>query len=56
MKIEIKSWIAGDVLFSHYAENNTMRLTVEAAVSAGANLSGAYLAGADLSGAYLAGA
>ena len=58
--IEIKN-INGVVLFSHTAEDNTITLTVEAAVSCGvslakANLAGAYLAGADLSCADLEGA
>ena len=59
MKIEIKCRFSGSVLFSHETEDNTMRLTLEAAVSAranldGANLDGAYLARANLDGAYLA--
>jgi hypothetical protein len=54
MKIEIKCRFSGSVLFSHEAENNTMRLTLEAAVSARANLAGAYLARANLDGANLA--
>ena len=58
--IEIKN-IYGDVLFSHTAENNSITLTVEAAVSCGvslskANLAGACLAWADLDGADLEGA
>ena len=66
MKIEIKCRFSESVLFSHEAENNSMKLTLEAAVSArtnlaGANLADAYLdgtnlAGANLAGAYLAGA
>jgi len=66
MKIEIKCRFTGNVLFTHEAEENTLRLTLEAAVSARANLAranlaGAYLAranlaGADLDGANLAGA
>ncbi len=67
MKIEIKCRFSGSVIFSHEAENNnTLRLTLEAATKAGvylaganlecANLEGAYLAGADLAGANLAGA
>ena len=55
--IEIKN-INGVVLFSHTAEDNTITLTVEAAVSCGvslakANLVGACLEGADLEGANL---
>ena len=58
--IEIKN-INGVVLFSHTAEDNTITLTVEAAVSCGvslanANLAGTCLAVADLAGADLAGA
>ena len=58
--IEIKN-IYGDVIFKHEAENNTITLTVEAAVSYGvslakANLAGACLAVADLEGADLEGA
>ena len=58
--IEIKN-IYGVVLISHTAEDNTITLTVEAAVSCGvslakANLVGACLAGADLEGADLEGA
>ena len=58
--IEIKD-VNGFVLFSHTAEDNTITLTVEAAVSCGvslanANLAGACLAVADLTGADLKGA
>ena len=58
--IEIKN-INGFVLFSHTAEDNTITLTVEAAVSCGvslakANLVGACLEGANLEGANLEGA
>jgi hypothetical protein len=42
------------VLFTHEVEGNTLRLTLEAAVSAGAYLAGAYLAHANLTGANLA--
>ena len=59
MKIQITARFTGSVLFEHEAENNTMKLTLEAAISAranlaGANLDGAYLAGANLAGANLA--
>ena len=59
-KIKIKN-INGFVLFSHTTEDNTITLTVEAAVSCGvslakANLVGACLAVADLTGADLTGA
>ena len=53
MKIEIKSWISGSVLFSHEAEENSLRITLESAVTARANLAGAYLAGANLAGEVL---
>ncbi len=56
MKIEIKCRFSGSVLFSHEAEDNSMKLTLEAAVSARANLAGAYLDGANLDGANLDGA
>ncbi len=56
MKIEIKCRFSGSVLFYHDVENNTIKLTVEASVKAGAYLTGADLAGADLAGAYLTGA
>src|SRR5574337_1066339 len=69
--IEITCRFSGKVLFSHDAENNSVRLALEVAIKAGAdlaganlagaylaraNLAGADLAGADLAGAYLAGA
>ena len=54
MKIQITARLTGLVLFEHEAENNTMKLTLEAAISARANLAGANLAGAYLAGAYLA--
>ena len=53
--IEIKN-IYGFVLFSHTSEDNTITLTVEAAVSCGVSLANANLAWADLTGADLAGA
>jgi len=54
MKIQIIAKFTGAVIFEHEAEENTIRLTVEAAVKAGANLDRAYLAGANLDGANLA--
>jgi uncharacterized protein YjbI with pentapeptide repeats len=54
MKIEIKSRFNGSVLFS--LETKSLKLCVEAAVKARANLYGADLSGADLSGADLSGA
>ena len=56
MKIQITARFTGLVLFEHEAENNTMKLTLEAAISARANLAGAYLDGANLARANLAGA
>ena len=56
MKIEIKCRFSGSVLFSHECDGNTIKITVEAAAKAGANLTHANLAGAYLAGAYLAGA
>ena len=56
VKIEIKSWFSGDVLFEYESDNATMKKAVEAAVDDNANLSGADLSGADLSGADLSGA
>ena len=56
MKVEIKSrWLAA-VIFSFEAENNSIRLTLEAAVRYGADLYGADLYDADLYGADLRGA
>ena len=56
MKIEIKSRLTGKVLFAHEAEENSVKITLKAALSAGANLRGANLRGADLCGANLCGA
>ena len=56
MKIEIKCRFSGSILFSHEAEDNSTKLTLEAAASAGANLYGANLYGANLDGANLYGA
>ena len=53
VKIEIKSWFSGDVLFEYESDNATMKKAVEAAVDDNANLSGANLRDADLSGANL---
>jgi uncharacterized protein YjbI with pentapeptide repeats len=54
MTFEIKNRFSGKVLFS--AGVSSMKLCVEAAVEARANLTGADLAGANLAGANLAGA
>ncbi len=51
MKIDIKCCFSHRVLFSHTAEANTIKATVEAAVSARANLADANLARANLAGA-----
>ena len=56
VKIEIKSWFSGDVLFEYESDNATMKKAVEAAVDDNANLRDANLSGADLSGANLSGA
>jgi len=66
VKIEIKHGLTASVLFSHEAENNTIKITLEAGVKIkanlgcadlrGANLGGANLGGADLGGANLVGA
>ena len=54
-EIQIKN-IDGVVLFSHTAENNSVKLTVEEAVKKNVNLNRANLEGADLNGADLKGA
>ncbi len=54
MRIEIKSRFDASVLFAHEAEGNTLKITVEAAVKARANLACANLVGANLVGANLA--
>ncbi len=56
MKIEIKSCFTGNVLFSHEAEENSVKTTLLAAIEAKANLYGANLRGANLRGADLYGA
>jgi len=61
IKIEIKHWITGSVLFEYESEGNTILETLKKAVSekkdlTWADLRGAYLRGADLTGAYLRGA
>jgi len=48
MKIEIKKWTNDEVLFSLDIENNSIKLTVEAAVKAGVSLSYANLYSANL--------
>jgi uncharacterized protein YjbI with pentapeptide repeats len=56
MKIEIKSRFTGEVLFSHEAEENSVKITLLAAIEAEANLREANLREADLRGANLYGA
>ena len=56
MRIEIKSRFDARILFAHEAEGNTLKITVEAAVKARANLADANLADANLAGVNLAGA
>jgi hypothetical protein len=61
IKIEIKSWLTGSVLFEYEKECNTIKDTLVEAVKNGANLefanlSRAYLKGTDLRGANLEGA
>ena len=56
IKIEIKSYLTGSVLFEYEKENNTLKDTLIEAVRRGANLYGADLYGADLYGADLRGA
>jgi hypothetical protein len=58
VKIQIKHYFTGSVLFEYECEDNTISKTVQEAVSkradlSGADLSGAYLSGANLSGANL---
>jgi len=54
VQFQIKKWLSGKVIFEQDADS--LRLVVEAAVAAQADLTGAYLKGADLTGAYLTGA
>ena len=56
MKIEIKCRFTGSVIFEHDAKDNSIKLSVIAAVEKKVSLRGAYLRGADLRGAYLSGA
>ena len=53
MKIEIKSRFSLEVLFSHECEDNSVAITLVAAINAKANLYGADLRSADLYGADL---
>ena len=56
VKIEIKSWFSGDVLFEYESDNATMKKAVEAAVDDNADLRDASLRDADLRDADLSGA
>jgi len=56
MLIQIKSRFNSSVLFDHTCENNTLKITLEAAVKIGARLVGANLDGAILDRARLVGA
>ena len=56
VKIQIKHWLNGSVLFEHESVDNTIATTLEEAFKSGANLSGANLRSADLSGADLSSA
>lgn len=56
MKIEIKSWITGEVLFSHEQEDNTTAITLAASVKAGIKLVGADLSNSDFSKVEIRGA
>jgi hypothetical protein len=54
MRIEIKSWLSGGILFE--GEFGSLKVALEAAVKSRANLDGANLDGANLTGANLDGA
>jgi hypothetical protein len=56
MKIEIKNRYSNNVLFAHEAEENSLSITLLAALKAGADLRGADLRGANLRGVNLYGA
>lgn len=56
IKIEIKNWWTGNILFEYLSENNTIKKTVAEATKSGADLIDAYLRGAYLIDAYLRGA
>ena len=47
IKIEVKSFMTGSVLFEYETENNTIKKTLEEARLRGADLRGAYLRGAE---------
>jgi hypothetical protein len=56
IKIEIKHWMTGSILFEFEKENNTIKDTLIEATNKSADLRGADLRGADLRGADLYGA
>src|SRR3990167_3281723 len=56
IKIQIVSWLNGSVLFEYESNDNTIKQTLEKAVSKNDNLGGANLRNADLWGADLRGA
>ena len=53
MKVEIKHWITGAVLFAHSADVNGIEIALRAAINADANLRDANLRDANLCGANL---
>lgn len=56
MKLSILSRFNASLLFEYESEENSLKITLQAAVKSGANLYGANLDGADLRGADLRGA
>ena len=56
MKLSILSRFNASLLFEYESEENSFKITLQAAVKSGANLRGANLRGADLDGANLRGA
>ena len=55
MKIEIKNKWTGEVIFAHDCDNNSVRVTVQAAIRAKVNLRGSDLRNSDLRGSDLSG-
>jgi len=53
MKIQIKNRFTGLVIFEYVCENNTIKITVEKAVSLKINLSGSNLSGSNLRGSII---
>ena len=56
MKIEIKHRYNDSILFAHDCEENSLKITLQMALKASADLGGADLGGANLQGADLNGA